>query len=103
MSDREIFKQSGFNELLDPGDVLLADRGFNIEDLTLLKGAKLKMPPFLRGRKKFTYQELVESRLITRARYIVLEFLQMNIFHKVHNKQTIFSLISSVKLYKKWG
>ena len=76
MSDREIFKQSGFNELLDPGDKIIADRGFNVEDLTLLKGAKTVIPPFLRGRKKFTYQELVDSRLITRARIHVERFNQ---------------------------
>ena len=69
ISDREIYKQSGFNELLDPGDTLLADRGFNIEDFTLTRGAKLVIPPFLNKRKRFTYQELVQSKLITRARY----------------------------------
>ena len=51
ISDREIFQQSGFNDLLEHGDKLLADRGFNIEDLVLLKGAKLVIPPFLRNRK----------------------------------------------------
>ena len=76
MSDREIFKKSGFNELLDPGDEVLADRGFNIEDLTLLRGAKTKIPPFLNKRKKFTYQELVRSKLITRARIHVERFNQ---------------------------
>ena len=69
MSDREITKRSGFLNLLEEGDEILADRGFTIEDLVLEKKAKLKIPPFLRGRKKFTYKELVQSRLITRARH----------------------------------
>ena len=76
MSDREIFKKSGFNELLQPGDTLLADRGFNIEDLTLMRGAKLVIPPFLNKRKRFTYRELVQSKLITRARIHVERFNQ---------------------------
>ena len=70
MSDRELYKQSGFNEtVVKKGDTLLVDRGFNIKDLTLKKGVKLVMPPFLRGRKKFTYKELLASRIITRARW----------------------------------
>ena len=74
MSDRELYKQ-GFNEnpdfkkVIKNGDTLLVDRGFNIKDLTLKKGVKLVMPPFLRGRKKFTYKELLASRIITRARW----------------------------------
>ena len=76
ISDREIFKKSGFNNLLDPGDGLLVDRGFNIEDLVIKKGAKLIIPPFLRGRKIFTYQELVQSRIITRAHIHVERFNQ---------------------------
>ena len=71
---RYSFKQSGLNELLDPGDKLLADRGFNIEDLTLTMGAQTVIPPFLNKRKRFTYQELVRSKLITRARIHVERF-----------------------------
>ena len=69
MSDRELYKQAGFNEMLHRGDGLLVDRGFNVFDLTLPKGAKLVVPDYLKGRKKFTYRELVNSRIITRARY----------------------------------
>ena len=68
MSDRELYKQAGFNEMLHPGDGLLVDRGFVVYDMTMRKKAKLVIPDFLKGRKKFTYRELVNSRLITRAR-----------------------------------
>ena len=63
MSDREITKQCGFLDCLEEGDTVLADRGLTIEDLVLEKKAKLVIPPFLRGRKKFTYKELVQLRL----------------------------------------
>ena len=68
MSDRELYKQAGFNELLKQGDGLLVDRGFNVKDMTIKKGAILVIPDYLRGRKRFTYRELVNSRIITRAR-----------------------------------
>ena len=72
MSDRELYKQAGFNEMLHRGDGLLVDRGFNVYDLTIRRGAKLVVPDYLKGRKKFTYRELVNSRIITRARYASL-------------------------------
>ena len=50
------------------GDGLLVDRGFDVKDLTMRKEAKLIMPPKLKGRKRFTYKELMASRVITRAR-----------------------------------
>ena len=76
MSDREITKRCGFLDYLEEGDKVLADRGFTIEDLVLEKKAKLAIPPFLRGRKKFTYKELMQSRLITKARIHVERFNQ---------------------------
>ena len=68
MSDRELYKRSGFNKKLRPKDRLLVDRGFNIKHLTMKTGAKLVMPPFLKKRKSFTYREMVDSKIITRAR-----------------------------------
>ena len=71
MSDREIWKQSGFNDLLQPGEKVLADCGFQIEDLTPTHSAETIKPDFLNKRKKFTYQEHVRSILIARHTFIL--------------------------------
>ncbi len=74
ISDREIVKQSGFLDFLETGDVVLADRGFTIEDLVREKGAKLILPPFLKGRKKFSLQETQETKVIAKARIHIERF-----------------------------
>lgn len=48
-SDRKIVQESGLIDLLEKGDHLMADRGFNIRDLTR-RGVKLNIPPFSKGR-----------------------------------------------------
>ncbi len=68
ISDREIVLQSGFLEYIDPGDCVLADRGFTIEDLLLEREAKLIIPPFLSGRTVFTEEEVQRTRVIAKAR-----------------------------------
>ena len=68
ISDRELYKRSGFNKKLRRKDRLLVDRGFDIKDITIKTGAVLVMPPFLKKRKRFTYREMLDSKIITRAR-----------------------------------
>ena len=45
ISDKEIV--SGFLEELQPGDVVMSDKGFNIQDLLALCEAKLLAPPIM--------------------------------------------------------
>ena len=51
-SDRKIVQESGLIDLLEDGDHLMADRGFNIRDLLTRRGVKLNIPLFSKG--KFT-------------------------------------------------
>ena len=76
MSDREITKRCGFLKKPLRGKKVLADRGFQIEDLVMDQGGELVIHPFLGKRKKFTYKELVRSRIITRARIHIERFNQ---------------------------
>ena len=44
-SDRQIVVSSGILDLLEPGDSVMADRGFEIQDLLVSKKASFKYPP----------------------------------------------------------
>ena len=54
VSDREITVKCGFLDLLEPGDLVLADRGFNISQELAVKGATLKIPSFTKGKSQLT-------------------------------------------------
>ena len=51
MCARFLTQQCGFLRLLDRGDSVLADRGFNIDGDLKFYGAKLEIPAFTRGKK----------------------------------------------------
>ena len=46
ISDKELTRRSGLYNLLEKGDSVMADRGFNIEEDLVLIGADLNIPPF---------------------------------------------------------
>ena len=48
-SDKELTLRSGILDLLEVGDSVMADKGFDIEDLIPI-GVQLNIPPFLRGK-----------------------------------------------------
>ena len=47
ISDKEIVRKSGFLEQINPEDHIMADKGFNIQDLLALCGAYLIAPPIM--------------------------------------------------------
>ena len=61
-SDKYITEHCGFLDLLLPGDVVLADRGFNIEDSAALRGATLDIPAFTRGKVQLSPEEVESTR-----------------------------------------
>ena len=68
ISDKEILKKSGLLDKLQPGDLVMVDRGFNVRDLLLEKGADIVIPPFLAGRDKLTPEEASRTRIIAKLR-----------------------------------
>jgi len=47
ISDRKLVEVCGLLEKLEPGDEIMADKGFTIQDLLVPLGVCLNMPPFL--------------------------------------------------------
>ena len=57
-SDRELTKRCG---LLESSDTVMADCGFNIQDNLTPLGARVNIPPFLKGKEQLEPNELVET------------------------------------------
>ena len=68
ISDKELTRCSGIMDLLQPGDSVMADHGFDIQDDLALRGVKLNIPPFLKGKSQLSESELVETRRIASVR-----------------------------------
>ena len=68
ISDKELTRKSGILDLLEPGDSVMADKGFDIEEDLMLKGVRLNIPPFLRNKEQFSENKLVVTRRIVSLR-----------------------------------
>ncbi|XP_062591744.1 uncharacterized protein LOC134253245 [Saccostrea cucullata] len=97
ISDRSITLRSGFLDLIQRGDHVMADRGFLINDLLLQRGAQLNMPPFCRpcqyGKGKYlTSKQIKESKNIASLRIHVERAIQRLKSYKFFDDLLIKSL-----------
>ncbi|XP_065195428.1 uncharacterized protein LOC135827887 [Sycon ciliatum] len=67
ISDKKLTKRSGLMKLMEKGDAIMADRGFDIADL-LPEGVDLNIPPFLGSRDQLDEEEVIETRRIASVR-----------------------------------
>lgn len=67
-SDVHLTENSGLLQKLLPGDLVLADRGFTIEEAAGLYCAEVKVPPFTRGKKQLSRVEVDAARRLSRVR-----------------------------------
>ena len=78
ISDKELIRQSG---LLESGDSVMADKGFDIAEYLIPRGVSLNIPPFLRGMEQFTHKELVENWRIALRIHIERAMKRIKNFH----------------------
>lgn len=74
VSDVDIFERCGMLNHIEPGDVLLVDKGFTVQDLLLSRQATIKIPAFLGKRDSLTAEEEMSTRRIAKARIHVERF-----------------------------
>ncbi|XP_070177622.1 uncharacterized protein [Littorina saxatilis] len=61
-TDRHITEECGFLDKLLPGDLVLADRGFDIKESVGLMCAEVKIPAFTRGKCQMEARSIEETR-----------------------------------------
>ena len=68
VSDKYLTERSGLLDKLLPGDVVLADRGFDISESVGIMQAKLHIPAFTKGKNQLSALEVTETRTIANVR-----------------------------------
>ena len=84
VSDKFITENCGLLSKLLPGDIVLADRGFDISESVGLCCAEVKIPAFTRGKKQLSPLELESTRKIAHTRIHVERVIGL-----VRNKYSI--------------
>ncbi|XP_041373742.1 uncharacterized protein LOC121386792 [Gigantopelta aegis] len=68
VSDKHLTANCDFLSNLIYGDVILADRGFEIQEMVAVYGAEVRYPAFMRGKSQLTASEVESTRKIANVR-----------------------------------
>ena len=68
VSDRLLTKRSGTIKLLQPGDNVMADRGFDIHDVLATLGVTINIPLLMDQTPQLSAREVTETRRIAEVR-----------------------------------
>ena len=68
VSDKEITLKCGLLDKLDPGDDVVADRGFNVKEEMAIKGCKLLVPAYTKGKTQLSNEDVDKSRKLSHVR-----------------------------------
>ena len=68
VSDKKLVELSGLLDKLEVGDEIMADKGFDIQDLLAPLGVRLNIPPFLKSGSQFSSDDVLRTKKIAKLR-----------------------------------
>ena len=86
-SDIDLVQQCGLLSLLESGDSVMADKGFDIQHLLSELGVRLNIPPFRQGEQQFTPDNVMKTKKIAAVRIQV---------ERAINRMKQYALVSGV-------
>lgn len=95
ITERELTRQSGILELLEPGDGIMADKGFLIERLVEDVGAKLIIPDF-KYQSQFRMETTGNSKAIARLHLLVEQAIRRIKEYHIWDSPVPFTLSGTV-------
>ena len=98
ISDKNITVKSVLSnpDLWEPGNELMADRGFTVEEYLTPLGVKHIIPSFLKGRSQFNEQEIVKSQQIANERIHVGRMIQRLKCYHIFDRVIPLNIIGSL-------
>lgn len=93
-SDVYITRKSGFYSLLDPNDVIMADRGFQIQEDLMLHHAELEVPPGAQGNRQMTRAKVKKTKVVANLRIHVERAINRLKDFKILNNTMPINMVS---------
>ena len=90
ISDKKLSQLSGLLDLLEPGDAVMADRGFTTDDI-LPPGVTLNVPPRLNNSGQLTESERTTTRRVASVSIHVKRAME-----KINNYQMLHHVPNSM-------
>lgn len=84
VSDKQIVRQSGFLDFIEPGDIVMADKGFNIRDLLAMKRANLIAPPIMSSINISSHASTATRRVATSRVHVERIIRKLKCFSVLH-------------------
>ncbi|KAK3088592.1 hypothetical protein FSP39_021029 [Pinctada imbricata] len=101
VSDRALTMESGFIELLDENDSVMADKGFTIKDLLEKKKCHLNIPPFRGQSSQFSTNQVFETQEIAELRIHVERSIgRVKNFHILQGVMPISLAPNATKIFQ---
>ncbi|XP_033739899.1 uncharacterized protein LOC117327155 [Pecten maximus] len=96
VSDRQIVERSNLASICDPGDSIMADKGFNVQDLFAVRDVAINIPTFFRKKNRMTGKVVLRDRKISSKRVHVERLIGLAKTYKIlampmNNMQTKLS------------
>ncbi len=96
VSDKNLTQECSFLNLLDPGEVVLADHGFSISEDIAIHSAHLEIPAFTRGKKQLMQREVEQSR-----EFCSVQIHVERVIGVLKNRYTIIEEPMQIKMLKR--
>jgi len=68
ISDKNLIQLSGLLDKLEVGDEIMANKGFDIQDLLAPLGVRLNIPPFLKSGSQFSSDGILHTKKVAKLR-----------------------------------
>ena len=62
ISDKKLVQISGLLEKLEPGDEIMADKGFLIQDILAPLGVRLNVPPLMKSNSQMATEDIIKTK-----------------------------------------
>ena len=82
-SDRQIVERSNLVSICDPGDSIMADKGFNVQDLFATKNVSINIPSFFKKKNRMHGNIVLNDRKVSSKRVHIERIIGLGKTYKI--------------------